>query len=171
MIRVFIGVGSNINPQINIEKALDLIMDSVDVTGISLFYKTKPLLDRKINDFLNGVWQIKTNFSPEELKFNILEKIEKNLHRKKNKDKYSSRIIDLDLLLFGNEVIRNEKIIIPDPDVYTRPFIYVPLYELDPDLIFPDTGKPIKELIKHFDKDQLILMKEFSENLKSKILR
>lgn len=170
MIKAFIGVGSNIDPQINIEKALGLIMEYVDVTGISLFYKTKPLFDRKINDFLNGVWQIKTNLTPEELKFNILKKIEKKLHRKKSKDKYCSRVIDLDLLLFGNEVIKNEKIIIPDPDVYTRPFIYVPLYELAPDLIFPDTGKPIKELVKNFDRDQLILMKEFSENLKGKIL-
>ena len=169
MIKAFIGVGSNINPEINIDKALDLLKKSVEVTGISLFYRTKPLLDKKINDFLNGVWQVKTDLSPFEIKFNVLKKIEKKLQRKKNKDKYSSRVIDLDLLLYGDIVLNDEKIVIPDPDIYTRSFIYMPLYELDPDLILPDTGKHIVDLVKNFDKEQLILMKDFSNYLKSKI--
>ena len=170
MTKAFIGVGSNIKPEINIEKALDLLKEFVEVTSISSFYKTKPLFDKKINDFFNGVWKIETDLTPLELKFNVLKKIEKMLHRKKNKDKYSSRIIDLDLLLFDNVIMKNKKIIIPDPDIYKRSFIYIPLHELDPDLIIPDTSKHIRALINNYDDNQLILMKDFSDYLKSKII-
>jgi 2-amino-4-hydroxy-6-hydroxymethyldihydropteridine diphosphokinase len=169
MTKAYIGVGSNIDPEANIEKALELLIELVKVTGISSFYKTKPLQNKKINYFLNGVWQISTNFSPEQLKYNVLKKIEKELHREQDKDKYSSRTIDLDLLLFGEMVFNNERMVIPDPDIYIRPFIIIPLFELDPELLLPDSGKLIKDLNTDLDNNQLELMKKFSENLKNKI--
>ncbi len=98
-----------------------------------------------------------------------LKKIEKKLHRKKIKDKYSSRTIDLDLLLYDNKVINNDNIKIPDPDIYTRAFILLPLYELDPKIILPDTGKYIKDIINDFNTNDMVLMKEFSGYLKNKI--
>ncbi len=169
MARAYIGVGSNINPEFYIEKALDLLNKKVDITGISSFYKTKPLLNKNINDFINGVWQINTSLEPDKLKHDILKKIEKKLHRKKIKDKYSSRTIDLDLLLYDNKVINNDNIKIPDPDIYTRAFILLPLYELDPKIILPDTGKYIKDIINDFNTNDMVLMKEFSGYLKNKI--
>src|SRR4030042_6162071 len=165
MIRAYIGVGSNINPELYIEKALDLLKKRVEVTGISSFYKTKPLFNKNINDFINGVWQINTALEPDKLKYDILKIIEKKLHRKKIKDKYSSRTIDLDLLLYNNKIIYNDKIKIPDPDIYTRAFILMPLYELDPKIILPDTGKYIKEIINDFNTNDMILMQEFSKYL------
>lgn len=169
MTRAYIGVGSNIDPELYIEKAFDLLKKKVSVTGISSFYRTKPLFNKDINNFINGVWQINTILEPEKLKFDILKKIEKKLHRKKNIDKYYSRTIDLDLILYNNKILNTDKIKIPDPDIYTRAFILIPLYELDPKLVLPDTGKYIKEMINDFNTNDMILMKEFSEYLKGKI--
>ena len=71
----------------------------------------------------------------------MLRTIENGLHRNRESDKYASRTIDLDLLLFGNMVIHEEGLTIPDPDIYNRSFIAFPLSELNPDLIMPDTKK------------------------------
>lgn len=166
MTRVYIGIGSNIDPELYIEKALDLLKKKVEVTGISSFYLTKPIFNKDINDFVNGVCQVNTALEPEKLKFDILKKIEKKLHRKKTKEKYSSRTIDLDLILYGNRIINTDKLKIPDPDIYTRAFISIPLYELDPKLILPDTGKYINEIINNFNTDGMTPMNEFSIYLK-----
>ncbi len=166
VVGAFIGVGSNIQPERNIIEALARLSKQVDITGISFFYKTTPLLRKNQNDYLNGVWQISTSIPPKELKFSVLKKIEQELNRNRQSDKYAPRTIDLDILLFGDMVIHEDNLTIPDPDIYKRSFIAFPLSELNPDLIMPDTKKPLVDLLSALSKDDMIPDVTFTENLR-----
>jgi 2-amino-4-hydroxy-6-hydroxymethyldihydropteridine diphosphokinase len=161
-----LGVGSNIEPERNITDALARLSKRVDIKGISTFYKTTPILRKDQDDYLNGVWKISTSMLPEELKFDVLRKIEKELHRNRESDKYASRTIDLDLLLYGDMVIHEENLTIPDSDICKRSFIAFPLSELNPDLIMPDTKKPLTDILNTLSNDNMIPNMKFTEKLR-----
>ena len=169
VVGVYIGVGSNIEPERNITDALARLSKHVDITGISSFYKTTPFLRKNQDDYLNGVWQINTSISPEELKFGVLRTIEKELHRNRESHKYASRTIDLDLLLFGDFVIHERNLTIPDPDILKRSFIAFPLSELNPDLVMPDTKQPLVDVLSVLSKKSLIPDITFTERLRSMV--
>ena len=169
VVEAFIGVGSNIEPERSITDALARLSKHVDIIGISSFYKTTPLLGENQNDYLNGVWQISTSVPPKELKFGVLRTIEKELHRNRESDKYAPRTIDLDILLYGDLVIHEEDLTIPDPDIYKRPFIAFPLCELNPDLIMPDTKKLLIDILNALSKDNIIPDITFTESLRKMV--
>ncbi|UCD29308.1 MAG: 2-amino-4-hydroxy-6-hydroxymethyldihydropteridine diphosphokinase, partial [Planctomycetota bacterium] len=121
-IKVFIAVGSNIDPEINILQALKRIKEPVKITGISTFYQTPPIERPVQQPFLNGVWRIETLMSARTLKFNCLRTIENELGRVRTEDKYAARTIDLDIIIYGDMVIDEPDLQIPDPDIYTRSF-------------------------------------------------
>ena len=166
IVGAYIGVGSNIEPERNITDALAHLSKHVDITGISSFYKTTPFLRKNQDDYLNGVWQINTSISPEELKFGVLRTIEKKLHRNRESDKYAPRTIDLDLLLYGDMLIQKGDLTIPDPDIYKRSFIAFPLSELNPDLVMPDTKKPLIDILSVLSKESMIPDITFTESLR-----
>ncbi len=167
--RAFIGVGSNIHPKRNITDALTRLCMHVGITGISTFYRTRPVSGENLDDYLNGVWQISTSISPQELKQRVLKTIERDLHRIRTQDKHSPRTIDLDLLVFEDFVINEVGFKIPDPDIYKRSFIAFPLFELDPGLIIPDTKTSLASILKSLSKDNLKPEIPFTERLRSKI--
>jgi len=165
VVEAYIGVGSNIEPEHNITDALARLSKHVDVTGISSFYKTAPLLRENQDDYLNGVWQISTSMSPGKLKFGVLRRIEKELHRNRESDKYAPRTIDLDILLYGDMAMQEDNLTIPDPDISKRSFIAFPLSELNPDLVMPDTKKPLNDILSVLSKENMIPDKTFTEKL------
>ena len=168
-VEVYISVGSNINPEGNIPLALEKLKEFVRVNASSTFYRTKPIGRLDQSFFLNGVWLIETDKTARELKFGILRKIEDELGRVRTKDKYASRTIDLDIEIYGDEVIKEADLVIPDPDIRKRSFIAIPLLELNPSLILPDTGEPISSLdIIREDRD-LEAVYIFTENLRERI--
>jgi len=83
------------------------------------------------------VVEIETNFSPEELKYKVLRKIEKDLGRRRSRDKYASRTIDLDLILYDELIVKGDNFTLPDPQIAKRPYLAIPLYELNPALVLP----------------------------------
>lgn len=165
----FIGVGSNIHPKRNITDALTRLSKHVEIAAVSTFYKTMPVLRKNQDDYLNGVWQINTTRPPKELKFDVLKTIEKELLRITEPDRYDARTIDLDLLLYGDFVINEESFNIPDPDIYKRSFVAFPLFELNPDLILPDTNTPLATVLDLLSKDNLKPETLFTESLRSLI--
>ena len=169
VVMAFIGVGSNIQPERNITDALVRLSKRVDIKGISTFYKTTPILRKDQDDYLNGVWQISTSVPPEKLKFGVLRKIEKELNRNWESDKYASRTIDLDLLLYGDLVIHEENLTIPDPDICKRSFIAFPLSEINPNLVIPDIKKPLIDILNALSKDNMIPDITFTESLRSMV--
>lgn len=168
-VEAFVGIGSNIVPKENIKSSIFKLKKVVEIKAVSTFYITKPLRKGKGDDYLNGAIKIITDLEPEVIKFSILQKIENELGRKKTKNKYSSRTIDLDLVLYGDQKIKKSNMNIPDPDIYIRPFLALPISELSPDLILPDTGQSISEIIKRMNTKELKPFHEFSELLRSLI--
>lgn len=168
-VKAYISVGSNIEPKKNIPKALDKLKEYVRVEATSTFYRTVPIGRPEQPFFLNGVWLIETDKAPKELKFGVLKSIEEKLGRIRTQDKYAARTIDLDIAVYGDEVINEPELVIPDPDIRKRSFIAIPLLELNPSLVLPDTGEPISSLdIVKSNKD-LKGLYVFTEILKERV--
>ena len=146
-VEVFLAVGSNIDPESNILEAVQRVQRHARVTGVSTFYRTEPWGRPDQPPFLNGVWRVETSMPARTLKFAVLRRIEQELGRVRSADKYAPRTIDLDIILYGRTVIDEADLRIPEPDLRRRPFIFVPLLELAPDLVLPDTGDRLAALV------------------------
>lgn len=146
---IFIGVGSNINPEESILKALDLLGQKCRIEGSSDFFWTKAEGGLDQPDYLNGVWAVaESELPPHEFKTEVLKNIEKALGREEKVDKMASRPIDLDLLLYNDRIMRDNTVNIPDKDIYTRFYLLYPLYQLQPEGKMPDSAMRFDELLK-----------------------
>lgn len=145
---VFLGLGSNLGDRLsNLYEAVGLIsLRAGEVTALSSVYETEPWGFDSKNEFLNQVIKINTNLDPAKLLNELLE-AERSLGGKRSGPGYSSRIIDIDILFFGNEVINLENLVIPHPHIVNRLFALVPLCELAPEMIHPVLGKSISTLL------------------------
>lgn len=146
-VEVFLAVGSNIDPERNILEALQRIQRHARVTGVSTLYRTEPLDRPDQPPFLNGVWRVATPTPARTFKFDGLRRIEQELGRVRTADKHAPRTIDLDIILYGHAVIDEPDLRIPDPELRRYPFIFVPLLELAPDLVLPDTGERLATIV------------------------
>ena len=165
----YVAVGSNIEPEKNIPAALNALRAVVPVGAISTFYRTRPLERPEQPDFFNGVWRISTNRAPFELKDRVLRPIEADLGRSRVADPYAARTIDLDLILYGDEVCAEADLVIPDPDIRLRPFVAVPLLEIAPALVLPDDGRDLSSLPVTGDTSGLVALTEFTARLRQVI--
>ncbi len=147
MARAFVGVGSNIDPESNVAKAVRLLVVYVRVRKISTVYLTRPIGRPGQPPYYNCVLEAETDLSPLELKRSVLRRIEEELGRKRQKDKSAPRTIDLDLVLYDDVIMRTEDLTLPDPDIRRRPFLAFALYDLAPDLIMPDTREPLAKIV------------------------
>jgi 2-amino-4-hydroxy-6-hydroxymethyldihydropteridine diphosphokinase len=148
--RVFIGLGSNLgNREENIYNALRLMhyYPTINVIETSAIYETEPVGVNGHPDYLNMAVEILTSQNPEQL-LKVLQSIEDNLGRR-GRGEMTPRTIDLDILLFGNKIVKTESLIIPHPRLTERKFVLQMLLDIDPTLRHPTTGMLIK---KHFDK-------------------
>lgn len=146
----YIGLGSNIEPEKNLLEALRALVPE-GLKRVSAVYRTEPVGAPGQPLFYNCVAEIVTSRPPLELKYSVLRPIEEALGRRRDREnRYSPRQIDLDLILYGSLEISSEGLVLPDPDIHTRPFLAIPLFELAPELVFP--GKVgLKELTMSLD--------------------
>ena len=170
MVRVFIGVGSNIEPAENVKRALQLLASNVGIVGFSTVYSTQAEGRSDQPSYYNCVVEIETEVPPKELKNTILRKIEAELGRKRMRDKNAPRTIDLDLILYGDLVQKTNDLVLPDPQIPTRPFLAIPLFELEPDLILPGVGLPIKKVAAQLKPASMKPLKSYTVLLKKEIL-
>ena len=156
MENVFLGLGANLgNSYKNILKALELIGSMENVKGVrsSSFYKTSPVSSIKQKDYLNLVCQIKTDLEPKKL-LTKLQKIEVTLG-KTIKGKEEPRLIDIDILFFGNKDIDIDGLTIPHPRWQERLFVLVPLQEISPTITLPDENTiQLQKLIEQFSSKE-----------------
>lgn len=129
---IYIGVGSNLDPERFVPLALAELSRHLDVEASSNFYWSVPLERPEQGRFLNGVWRARTERSPREVKFEILRPIEATLGRRRRADKHAARCIDLDLLMYGQRQLQEPDLILPDPEIPLRAFLWHPLRELLP---------------------------------------
>ena len=142
---ITISLGSNIEPQLNLEKATNEIAKFATLEKTSKIYKSKSV-GFEGNDFLNQVILCEVKVELEETYFK-LKKIEKKMGRVKNVNKFSDRLIDLDLLTFNDEISEG-KITLPHNDILKYSFVLVPFAEIYPEFIHPVNQKSIETLLK-----------------------
>ncbi len=145
MVKVFLGLGSNIgDKEKNIHDALSHLSDFCTIKKISHFYLTEPVGDVKQDWFLNCCAKIETKLAPEDLLIH-LKAIEQKLGRTKTV-KNGPRCIDIDILFYGDEVVKTKDLLIPHPRIQGRLFVLRPLLDLDPEFIHPVTKISIQEM-------------------------
>lgn len=146
MVKVFIGLGSNIEKEKNIKNSLLVIRENFGDVIISPLYKCKPYgFDG--DDFLNLVVSFITDRKIEDL-ICKLKDIEYKFGRTRLESSYSPRTLDIDLLLYGDLI--SKKYDVPRKDIGKYAFVLKPLYDIEPDLIHPKSGKTIRNLWENF---------------------
>jgi 2-amino-4-hydroxy-6-hydroxymethyldihydropteridine diphosphokinase len=134
----FIGLGSNMGDRYQFLIQATNLLDNhpnIALVNVSSIYETEPVGYEEQDLFLNMVAEVKTDLTAEEL-LAVCNRIEQKLGRKRE-IKWGPRTIDLDILLFNQENIETEKLVIPHPRMLERTFVMVPLLEIRPNIVFP----------------------------------
>ena len=149
MATVYLGLGTNIgNKKENLTRAIEALSLALGhYTALSSFIETAPWGFESENTFLNCAVAFETVLLPEEL-LGTTERIERELGRtvKSTGGTYHDRVIDIDILLYGNETIDTPRLTIPHPLMHLRDFVLEPLAEIAPEVVHPTTGKSISRL-------------------------
>jgi 2-amino-4-hydroxy-6-hydroxymethyldihydropteridine diphosphokinase len=157
-----IGLGSNLNnPKKQIHDALVALnsQNDVEVIGLSSLYESPPIDNSNQPNYLNAVAKINTHLSPLEL-LRVCQHIENSQHRVREK-KWGARTIDLDIILYGVQVIASPELMIPHQEMMNRAFVLVPLAELEPDLKVPILGD-IQMLIEELGAENIANIKKIT---------
>jgi len=143
-VQAFIGLGSNLgDKKANLETAISWLSkeERIDVKKRASYYRTAPLGYAEQDWFVNTVVEIETTLSPAEL-LAVLLSIEERMGRVRG-IRWGPRLIDLDLLLYGDAKINAPDLVVPHPRMTRRAFVIIPLAELSPDLYLRGHGKAI----------------------------
>ena len=151
MTKVFLGLGSNLGDrEKNIKEAVRRLEESGKARDIKIssLYQTEPEGVKNQPLFLNGVLEMETALPPRAL-LATLQALERQLGRGKSR-KWGPRVIDLDILLYGDLTIKEEDLEIPHPLLAERSFVLIPFAELAPEILHPVLKKTISDLRKNF---------------------
>jgi len=148
MNNIFLGIGTNLGDRrFNLREAVAMIREKIGpVFRSSSVYETEPWGFQAEDQFLNMVVEAGTDLTPAGL-MNAISEIEKVLGRVRNTKQYSSRIIDVDILLFGDLIIDVKNLQIPHPMMHERRFVLVPLCEIAPERMHPVLKLPVASLL------------------------
>jgi len=157
MITTYIGVGSNLSDPIKqVKLAIDALhkVKNSQVSAISSIYGSKPMGPQDQPDYINAVVELQTTLSPLAL-LDALQAIENKAGRVRKENRWGARILDLDILLFGDQIIENERLTIPHYGMKVREFVLLPLQEIAPHLHLPN-GENINDLADKIAHNDLL---------------
>ncbi|WP_431802023.1 2-amino-4-hydroxy-6-hydroxymethyldihydropteridine diphosphokinase [Halobacillus andaensis] len=156
MNKAYIALGSNLQEREQfLTEAIDLIKghEQINLKNTSSIYETEPVGYTDQNCFLNAVIEVDTSLEPLVL-LDYCQQIEEELGRKRV-IKWGPRTIDLDILLYNQENMKDERLTIPHPHMHERAFVMVPLAELNPGIYIPASGERAFEVVRAFPASEL----------------
>ena len=147
---LYIGIGSNLsNPILQLNKAIKFLsqLDKLNDIKSSSFYESPPMGPSDQNNYINTAVMFKSSESPEDI-LKLLKDIEFSMGRKKSSVKWSERIIDLDIILYGDLTYESEFLTIPHMRAHERAFVLFPILDINPEIFIPNKGFA-KDLVKN----------------------
>jgi len=164
-VRAFITLGSNVEPERYLPEAVRRLADTpgLRLLAVSQVYESAAIdAQGRANPdqppFLNAAILVETSLSILRLQRDVLRPLEEALDRVRTADKFAPRTLDLDVVLYGSEVLGltieyedgSSELILPDPDVTQHAHVALPLADLDPDFVHPVTGETLGEIADRF---------------------
>lgn len=147
----YLSLGSNIEPERNLRAAVVQLAQFGRVRATSRVWQTAPIGYANQPDFLNAAVLLETQLSAQALREQAIAQIETALGRVRTDNKNAPRTIDIDIMLFNRDVVAVGQRQIPDPEVLERPFVAIPLAEIAPDYVHPQTGATLRDIADQFD--------------------
>ena len=158
--KAWLGLGSNLRqPVSQLKDAMGRLglVDGIEILKASGLYRTPPWGDDQQDDFINAVVQIQTELGPVPLLY-ALQSIENEMGRQRTGRRWGPRLIDIDLLLYGDQQFQSEELELPHPRMHERAFVLIPLCELDKTVTIPGHGEA-EELLKQLDSRGIFRLK------------
>lgn len=155
MTLAYIAIGSNLaSPLEQVNAAVQALgeIPQSHVVAVSSFYRTPPLGPQDQPDYLNAAVVLDTALQAEAL-LDHTQRIELQQGRVRKAERWGPRTLDLDMMLFGDQVIDTERLTIPHYDMKNRGFMLWPLFDVAPELTFPD-GESLKALLHRLNADK-----------------
>lgn len=155
MTLAYIAIGSNLaSPLEQVNAAVQALgeIPQSKIVAVSSFYRTPPLGPQDQPDYLNAAVVLETALNAETLLDNT-QRIELQQGRVRKEERWGPRTLDLDIMLFGHETISTERLTVPHYDMKNRGFMLWPLFEVAPNLIFPD-GIPLRTILDNLNAER-----------------
>lgn len=147
---VYLGLGSNLGDrQANLERAVELLGERLRMVKMSSVYETEPVGYKDQPLFLNAVCRVQTDIGPLQL-LSLVKGIEASMGRVPNFSD-GPRLIDIDIILYGDMVMMDPELSIPHPRMAQRAFVLIPLAEIAPGLVHPFSGESVEEMVANVD--------------------
>jgi len=156
MITAYIGLGSNLSEPIEqVKNAVNEIRNIAQsqVLSVSSLYLSKPMGPQDQDDYINAILALETSLSAIDL-LDTLQVIENKAGRVRKENRWGARILDLDIILFGNDIINTERLTIPHYGMTEREFVLLPLVEIAPKLNLPN-GDSVKTLSQNIANNDI----------------
>lgn len=152
MPEIYVAIGSNVDPEDHLRSALVALAGNFGVLRLSPVYRNRPVgFDGE--DFLNMVAAFDTDAAVDEVE-NALESIEAASGRERGDEKFGPRTLDLDLLLYGDEVIDSDERQVPRDEITRYAFVLKPLADLAGEKLHPVSGLAFSRIWQEFDQDR-----------------
>ncbi len=165
--RAYIGMGSNEGDRVGyVQQSMQLLKDipGIEIVECSSLYETEPVGGKYSRWFVNAVAAIDTSLKAVDL-LDVCRDIESRLNemhgnaqKPQRGSKERTRIIDMDILFYGANVVKDDYLIVPHPHLHERAYALVPLLEIAPDLSHPSFGKTITELHEELPEPELVYL-------------
>lgn len=153
---VFLSVGSNLGDKLdNCLKGIGALTESgaSELLAVSRFFRTSPVDYTEQDWFVNAAVKIGTWMAPLDL-LDELAAIQERMGRKAVAIRFGPRVLDLDILLFDEQIIRTPRLEIPHPRMHKRAFVLQPICDINPTINHPVLGQTVAELLEHLDDDE-----------------